>query len=365
MEIGMRAALAGDMEPNEVVDIINHIFAALFTVELGLRIIAYKLHFFLGEDWQWNCFDAFIVCTTLSDYVLAGIDGFSALRALRALRLAKTLRILRVVTVFRNLQLILNSLMNSLLSLVWMLVLLLLALYLVTIVFMGAAMGHLIDTATEITAGEDNSNVFTTDAMTNKQIREAFEKNFNTIPRGMLSMFFSVTGGVDWYEVLQPLLAVSWLYACVFVAFVIFVVFGVFNVLNAVFVESVLTNRDKDLLIQNEQVKTRIFMRDLADLFNEGDTDGNHSLTYAELEDHCQNDRFIAYLNTYSLDASDTKALFDMLDNDKSGSVDVEEFVLGALKLKGPAKTSDMLKLQIFLNKLQCQADAIQAALKA
>ena len=59
--------------------------------------------------------------------------------------------------------------------------------------------------------------------------------------------FFSVTGGKDWYDILQPLLIVSWMYGVVFIAFQVFVVFGVFNVLNAVFVESVLDNRDKDI----------------------------------------------------------------------------------------------------------------------
>jgi len=122
------------------------------------------------------------------------------------------------------------------------------------------------------------------------------------------------------------------------------VVFGIFNVLNAVFVESVITNRDKDLLIQSEQYKTKIFMRDLADLFFEGDTDNDNVLSLDELKEHCRNPRFCAYLNNHSLDATDATALFEMLDQDGTGTVDVEEFVLGALKLKGPARCLDMIR---------------------
>ena len=59
-------------------------------------------------------------------------------------------------------------------------------------------------------------------------------------------------------------------YVFIFIALIVFVLFGVFNVLNAVFVESVLNNRDKELLIQAEQHKTKLFMRDMADLFAEG-----------------------------------------------------------------------------------------------
>merc|ERR1719271_1530874 len=150
----------------------------------------------------------------------------------------------------------------------------------------------------------------------------------------MLTMFFSVTGGIDWYEILRPLMKASWIYVIVFVAFEVFVVFGVFNVLNAVFVESVLTNRDKDLLIQSEQAKTKLFMKDLAELFREGDKDNNGHFSKDELVEHCSNPRFCAYLATHALDSSDAEVLFDILDQDRSGAVDVEEFVVGAMKLK-------------------------------
>jgi len=197
------------------------------------------------------------------------------------------------------------------------------------------------------------------------EMREAFDRDFRNIPRGMLSMFFSVTGGVDWYVILRPLMNVSWVYVVIFIAFEVFVVFGVFNVLNAVFVESVLTNRDKDLLIQNEQTKTKVFMRDLADLFQEGDADGDKNFTFQELEEHCLNPRFAAYLNTHALDGSDAKALFEMLDTDGSGTVNVEEFVLGALRLKGPARCLDMVRSQTCFNRLYRELAAIQRLLNS
>lgn len=49
-------------------------------------------------------------------------------------------------------------------------------------------------------------------------------------------------------------------------------------------------------------------------------------------------------MNNHSLDATDATALFEMLDQDGTGTVDVEEFVLGALKLKGPARCLDMIR---------------------
>merc|ERR1719446_919579 len=113
-------------------------------------------------------------------------------------------------------------------------------------------------------------------------------------------MFLAVTGGLDWYSVIQPFMNISWIYSVIFGLYIVFVVFGIFNVLNAVFVESVLTNRDKDLLIQSEQAKTRMFMKDLADLFKEGDCDNDGSFSREELLGHCKNPRFCAYLSTHA-----------------------------------------------------------------
>merc|ERR1719460_414390 len=236
-----------------------------------------------------------------------------------------------------------------------MIFLLFLAVYLTSILFIGGAFAYLTDDALHIAEEEALKG----DTMSYLEMRAAFQRDFCSIGRGMFTMFLSVTGGVDWYAVVQPLLNVSVLYAFIFIVYIIFVVFGVFNVLNAVFVESVLTNRDKDLLIQTEQAKTRMFMKDLAELFREGDKDNNGHFSKDELVEHCSNPRFCAYLATHALDSSDAEVLFDILDQDRSGAVDVEEFVVGAMKLKGPARCLDMLKVLSNFKALQLQVEKL------
>jgi len=51
------------------------------------------------------------------------------------------------------------------------------------------------------------------------------------------------------------------------------------------------------------------------------------------------------------------------MDEDRSGAIDVEEFVLGANKLKGPARYIDMLKTQTSFEQVNKQLDAIHAKL--
>jgi hypothetical protein len=362
MNIAIVQALEdGSTNRHALIRIMNALYTLLFTIELGIRIVAYRWHFFLGVDWAWNAFDTGVVVSALAEYVLAGLGGFSALRIMRGLRLAKALRIIRVVTIFRHLQLIVQGLLNSLLSLVWMIFLLLLSVYLTSILFIGGASQYLTDEEVHFT---DESKT-TGDSMSHAEMKVAFQRDFSSIGRGMFTMFLSVTGGLDWYSVVQPLLNVSSFYAFIFIGYVIFVVFGVFNVLNAVFVESVLTNRDKDLLIQSEQAKTRVFMKDLAELFREGDKDNNGHFSKDELVEHCSNPRFCAYLATHALDSSDAEVLFDILDQDRSGAVDVEEFVVGAMKLKGPARCLDMLKVQSNFKAMQIQIDLMMDSLQS
>jgi len=56
---------------------VGHIFTFLFTIELSLRIPAYKAHFFLGAEWQWNAFDTIIVLSAWAELIFSSLGGFS------------------------------------------------------------------------------------------------------------------------------------------------------------------------------------------------------------------------------------------------------------------------------------------------
>lgn len=80
--------------------IADRIIISAFVVEVGLRIIAYRLSYFkIG----WNLFDFFIVLISL----LAASPGFAALRAFRVLR------ILRVITVIPRMRVVVSALLDA------------------------------------------------------------------------------------------------------------------------------------------------------------------------------------------------------------------------------------------------------------
>merc|ERR1712080_448889 len=51
------------------------------------------------------------------------------------------------------------------------------------------------------------------------------------------------------------------------------------------------------------------------------------------------------WLESLDIDTHDAWTLFKLLDTDDSDSIDIEELVLGCLRLKGPARSMDMARL--------------------
>lgn len=334
---------------------INLVFTIMFAVELFLRFVAYRLDLFTSDDVYWNLWDVIVVVSSIVEELVAGIE-MSALRALRILRLVRTLRIIRVVRFFRQLRLMVCCILNGIMQLAWALVLLVLLMSLFSIVCVQAAATHLRDKM----SAENDPIEAKGDTLTEDALREAFELNYRSIWRASMAMLMSVSGGCDWYEVMAPLLNISYLYAFLFVLFVVFVVFGVLNVLTGIFVEQALQVRDRDLIVQAEMDKIDGFLHDMADIFAEADGDTSGMLTKRELKRFLNQDRVLAYMSTYGLDVSDMSAMFRILDADNTGAIDMEEWLIGCLRLKGQAKCLDVMRLVECVDEMYSMLQDIQ-----
>lgn len=73
------------------------------------------------------------------------------------------------------------------------------------------------------------------------------------------------------------------------------------------------------------------------------DPERNGFITFEEFCIQLENPWVQAFLSGLDIDITDARIVFTLLDVDGSGGLTVEEFVDGALKLKGPAKGIDML----------------------
>merc|ERR1712084_14789 len=61
-----------------------------------------------------------------------------------------------------------------------------------------------------------------------------------------------------------------------------------------------------------------------------------------ELESVMNHSHVAAYFSALDLDVKQVRKLFDLIDLDKSGSIDRSEFIFGCLRLKGSAKSLDV-----------------------
>merc|ERR1712187_354928 len=83
--------------------------------------------------------------------------------------------------------------------------------------------------------------------------------------------------------------------------------------------------------------------------FEEIDEDGDGAVTLEEFEKYLEDDSILTYFNALGLDIDAAWSLFLLLDTDETGTVDIEEFVLGCVRLKGASKRLDVavLKLEV------------------
>eukprot|EP00913_Durusdinium_trenchii_P014904 g13978.t1 len=132
----------------------------------------------------------------------------------------------------------------------------------------------------------------------------------------MLTLFMSISGGVSWEEVIAPLRIISYLWVFVYVGYISFTYFAVLN--------SMLANKEAHV----EKIK-QLFSRLGADKTGEG----------------LQSPAVTEYFDTLGLDVWDAWSFFKLLDLDAGGSVEIEEFFKGCLRLRGQARGVDLGKL--------------------
>merc|ERR1711879_76050 len=80
-------------------------------------------------------------------------------------------------------------------------------------------------------------------------------------------------------------------------------------------------------------------------VFNDSDQDGSGQVTLDEFENLLKDHEMKAYLDAIGIDSSEAYGLFRLLDDDGSGTISVDEFVSGLLRVKGAAKSVDMVML--------------------
>jgi len=160
-------------------------------------------------------------------------------------------------------------------------------------------------------------------------------------------LYMSSTSGDSWRFAALPLWEVSVFVYWLFLIYIAFFLFVVVNTLTSIIIEATMSNAAKERheIIQDELKKKASYVSSFKELYSKLDDDGSGDVSMGELSKHLHDAEMLAFMQSLDLDASDIEQFFSALSINGELSVDVETFVVGCMKLKGSARSMDLLSL--------------------
>mmetsp|Transcript_37506 Transcript_37506/g.67864 ORF Transcript_37506/g.67864 Transcript_37506/m.67864 type:complete len:560 (+) Transcript_37506:33-1712(+) len=328
------------------------VFCMLFWVDLTLRWMAsgFFVFFQAEDDRTWNILDVIVVGLTMVDTCLeiavasssskdSPLVSLSVLRIARLLRVVRVLRFIRVLQIFKELRVMVMATLGCFRSLLWVAVVLGGMLYMFAILFCGATSNYL-------------------------QIAEQYEDPenedllvfFGTFGDGLLILFAIMSGGQEWHGVYHAVIRTGWVYGFLLVFYVVFANLAVLNIVTGIFVDSAMAygSQDLEVALNEERQSKQARIESLRELFEDltqGDAD--RMMTFAEFQKACTNPNVRAFFQMVKLDFNNARELFDLIDYDNSGKIDVGEFMEGCQSLIGGASAFDQKVMLLELRHLR------------
>eukprot|EP00929_Paragymnodinium_shiwhaense_P080624 TRINITY_DN42060_c0_g1_i1.p1 TRINITY_DN42060_c0_g1~~TRINITY_DN42060_c0_g1_i1.p1 ORF type:complete len:1077 (-),score=293.64 TRINITY_DN42060_c0_g1_i1:131-3361(-) len=295
----------------------------LFTLEILLRLFGDQWLFITGVSWRWNLFDSAMIAMQIVAEAMSAWSGmrgegasFGFMRLLRLLRLVRIMRMVRLLRFMSELQLLTFSIIGSLKSLVYTLCLLFLLIYVFCI--------FLTQLVADTQAHSDDPTAATELAV-----------YYGSIPKAMLTLFQAILGGIDWAEIMDPVLDHCGLLAgLTFALFMAFTLLAMMNIVTGVFVESSLKNANETREYNLMRLTQQIFC-DAAS--GESDLIISWSAFAAQLE----NPIMLDFFKIIDIDISEAETVFNLLDVEGAGEIGLDQFLSGVLALRGPCKAID------------------------
>merc|ERR1740138_1382329 len=214
------------------------------------------------------------------------------LRLMRILKLVRVIRILRVIRVFRELRIMMLSIIATLRTLLWTLI----CLFMLMFVF-----------GVYLTTSVAEHRAYSPDAELNA--------HFGTLPRTLLVLFQSTSGGIDWASLTEMLGRVSWACVTLFIVYMCLVMYAIMNILTGVCVNQATRAADDDVefVIQDALERQSGVINSLQKLFHDADVEGTGALTWSQLRLHLRDAKVRAYFKSVGLEAWDLGTFFELL----------------------------------------------------
>jgi hypothetical protein len=401
--IGVSSDIAIDSPGWQVLEVA---FTAFFTGEVMYKLKKMGLrNFFTGSDWHWNIFDFAVVSIALVDLGItavvtistpdgggSGLGGFAIIKMARLGRLARLVRLLRF-RLFYQLKMMIFGIFVGLRVLFWAVVLLFFFIYLLGVIL-------------RKTMGDSDDHY-------------AKHDSFETVSKSMFTLFRCFTDGCTAYDGTPLQVHLFNYYGAGFMfpymLVNLFVMMGIFNLIMAIFIDNVMEESVhrkqkergdsaaqmelnlKELvakLIYKQRLKQSHFLEQAINKFevrvsnyldlSDPEVAVKHRTTLVDKDLAQMNEEkvtinrevftswlhepaFLDMLEELDIGTSNKAELFDVLDCDLSGELEVAEVISGLMKLRGPSDKSDavasLLAIRYITQRLDELHEIIEPAL--
>jgi hypothetical protein len=378
------------------IQITDFIFLLIFLVELILRYQAEGREAFMKQAWSW--FDFLVVALGFVEFVASlffvlvadqgdgdGVIGRSKgvapdpddyegtvgtyVRMLVFMRLLRLLRIVRLVNLFRELQVLLKGIKHASRALLWI-SLMMLILILACAIYTTRVLGHNDKILTYASVGDCHDGereVFTKPLAGIRPPSEeevlSFDPEspkmacnivvwFGTVPRSMFSLFMTTTGE-GWpqmaRQIMDPKSGASSYVVGFFLLYIFFTSITLMNLITGVIVENVMmiSHEDEVANEKRERQQRRAMAMNLHDIFLISDKTGDFQLSRQEYDTMLQDPHVLRLLRSMGILPDDIRDLFDIMDVDGSGQMDIKEFFDVFKNFKGTAMSKNLLELHL------------------
>lgn len=312
----------------------DYFFSAWFVVELTMRVLADGPCFFWSPSnplWSWNYFDTVVVGANIVEFFISVTSvekqraNVTMLRMLRILRVSRAIRVIKLVRFFKELRLMILSILRSGTTLMWAMTLLAIIIFVFAIYLTQNVTSHVF---------RDPDKVHDPRLM----------HHFGTLVEAAYTLFLSVSGGISWVEVADPLFKVNQLVGMSFCFYIFFTEFAMLNIITGIFLDTAMraAHSDKDECIQEQLHAEDSALRQIQKIFEDADVDDSGEINIHEFDHHLSDSYMRAHLAALGIEAGEAEGLFRLLDLDSSGTITIEEFLFGCMRLKGHAKSIDL-----------------------
>eukprot|EP00747_Dinoflagellata_sp_TGD_P167496 gnl/TRDRNA2_/TRDRNA2_192002_c0_seq1.p1 gnl/TRDRNA2_/TRDRNA2_192002_c0~~gnl/TRDRNA2_/TRDRNA2_192002_c0_seq1.p1 ORF type:complete len:688 (-),score=128.25 gnl/TRDRNA2_/TRDRNA2_192002_c0_seq1:159-1940(-) len=314
---------------SESLAVLHKLFTGIFTLELLVRGLLEGRKFWCD---LWHYFDAFLVLTAWLEAIWGsaswsgGVD-LTFLRLLRIIRLLRAARMIKVLRIFRELRVLGRVIISSTRSLLWSMVILG-CIEVMSAIFLAQVLRGYIE-----------------DPDTKPQVREFLWRYFGTAGHSCLTMFEITFGG--WSKVGRPLIEdVNALFVVFFVLYATIVTFAITRVVGAMFIKETLNvaKNDAETEIEEKLHQKNEFVKQIRKIFTEVDTSGDGVVDRDEFLQVIKMPHVKTWLSSLGIEISEAGHLFNLLDNG-DGCLSCDEFIAGAMRLRGPSRAVDVVTI--------------------